>query len=660
MRVFYKAVLVLLAVFWLSSCKDNAGDPEKTYNIFGYVMNSDDVPIEGATVVIFKGDKVYKSDTTDENGRFELNGLSAEFASYSVKISADNYQSKELSGLIKDFLEDKFEDGFTVKLQKISEEDDDCCGQLRIKTVKKGTDMPLARAEVKLISGDKIIAIKSSGDDGFAIFDSLCSGKHFIRIALADYLVIEDYIVMGNCDTISAEFQMKLKSDEDCCNNSAFFTIKDKDGTPLNQVNVLFRKSGAVKYQDKSDSDGRVSIKEICKGEYSVLVELEGYKAQEFNIEFDCDMEKEKVIELQKNDSDDCCNNKMKVLVKKNDSDDLINGAKLILWQNGKMVYHSYSDDGFAVIDNICKGKYVAELVKEGFKGLEWTVEFECDKVLEFEKSMTEKADDPCCGKAVIVVKDYETGELLNNVEVKITFNGTHKIAKTDNEGKVVFEELCKGKHWIRVAANNYQVIEEDIYIESCDKVVEVLVKLKPKNSDDCCKNQLKFTIKNDKGELLTNVQIKISKGSDIVATLKTNNGYASSDKKLCKGTYAIRIFIEGYDVMEFVVELNNCDEVLEFSKTLSAKEKCCDAWTKVIVFDNDSKELLNGVKIRIWMDGELVQTLYTEDGWVKFTDLCEGKYGFDIIHESYKSIEWNYEVKCGKEIVFEKGLTKK
>lgn len=655
-RIFYILFALIFTLMFTQSCKETATTPDNTYSFSGFVFDSDNNPIENALVeIIDLESKVLYTTNTSEIGKFEFKTVSQDALEMQMRISAEGFKTQIKSA--NDFMKDNKPTNIEVKLSK-QQEDDDCCGVLNIKVVKFESDVVLENAEVKLTKDGEVIATIKTDANGMAQFTKLCEGKHFIRIALDGYKVIEDYKIMGDCDTLNAEFGLKVSENNDCCNSNAIFTIKDQDGNLLKNVTVLFRRNGVVKYEGKTNDNGKLTIDNICKGEYSLLIKLDSYKSQEFVLEFDCSVSVEKSITMIKNNDVECCNNIIKVNVKDSLNGNALEGVKLILWQDGKMIHYAYSKDGFVAIDGICKGKYVAELYHESYKSIEWVVEFDCQKTLEFNKVILKKEGTDCCGKSIIVVKNYETGEVIKNADVKITFNNTSKTTKTDDNGKAYFDGLCKGKHWIRVSIDGFDVVEDYLYIENCENTVDKLVKLKAKNNQDCCDNQLKFTIKDEDGNLLSNVQIKIMKGGAVITTLTTQNGTAATDKNLCKGEYSIRIAREGYNVMEYGVSLN-CNDVKEFTKTLTKKVECCTAWAKVFVYDNDDKSALNGAKVKIYKNGTLLKTLTVENGYVKFENLCEGKHGFDIIADGYKSIEWSYEIKCNNDNVFEKFLIK-
>ncbi|MBX3044339.1 MAG: carboxypeptidase regulatory-like domain-containing protein [Candidatus Kapabacteria bacterium] len=658
MKLYFFLILSALMLIFVQSCTDNTTSPDKSFTFSGFVYDADDNPIVEASVeIIDESEKVKYNTKTNAEGEFSFSAVNIDFETYRLRISADGFKTMIKSP--NDFLKDGKSENLNIKLSKLSE-DDDCCGVISFVVKKNDSDDLLSGAEVKLSNKDGIIDTKKTSDDGKVEFTELCEGKFFYRIALDGFKVLEGYKEIGKCDTVEVAVELikKQEEEETCCNNSADFLIKDESGNPLKSVKVLFRRDGAVKYEGYSDESGKLKITDICKGKYSVLIKQEGFASQELDLEFDCEQNLEKAVVLKKNSEEPCCDNILKVSIKEAGSGNPINDAKLILWQNGKMIYYGYSKDGIAAIDGICKGKYTAEIVIDGYKSIEWSIEFDCKQTIEIIKELQKKEGSDCCGKAFIYIKDNKSGNPIANAEVKVTFDGKNRILKTDENGKVVFEELCIGKHFIRVAHSDYKVSEDYFYIESCDKPVEKDIKLQGKEGDDCCNNQMKFEINDKDGNLLNNVQIKIIKEKSIVTTLKTQNGTAASDKQLCKGNYVVMIYHESYDVLEFEVYLD-CNEVKEFNKILTKKDVCCDAWAKVWVTDFDTKKALNGSKVRIWKDGKLIETLTVEDGYVKFTNLCEGKYAFDVTYDGYKGQEWNSEIKCKQDNVFEKQMKK-
>lgn len=659
MKKFLHLILMFAVITLIfASCKDTTTNPVSENIISGIIADELDAPIENALVELLGAEeKVISNTKTNENGEFSFTVSGNDYKNFSLRVSFEGYQT--LNYTVSEFLKDNQKpNNMKLKLNKLQEQDD-CCGQLTITVKKFETDQVISGAKVKISKENKNFDILTTNDNGKVTWNKLCSGTYWVRISKDNFQVLEkEFIIEGDCDTLSFEYGIKPEENSNCCNNIAKFTINDAEGKGIKGARVLLRISGQVKYEGSANEDGKVVIDGICKGKYSVIIKYEGYVSQEVDLEFNCEQTIEKTVKLDKV-AEKCCNNTFKILVKDSKTGNPIKESKVALWQEGKMVYYAYTNqEGYAEINNICQGKYGVSIIREGYTGIEWQVEFECEKVLSFEKSITPKANTDCCGIASFVVKDYNTGLPIKNAEVKVQTGNTYKILKTDENGFVKFTELCIGSYWVRVAYEGYQVMEEDFKIESCEKQVEMTLKIKPKENSDCCNNQIKFVVKDAEGNLLTNVQIKLVKGGSIITTLKTQNGLATTDKNICKGSYGVRIYLEGYDVIEY--ELNvDCNQVIEQSKVLTKKSICCEAWAKVFVFDNESKQALNGAKVKIWKGGQLLKTLTVENGYVKFTGLCEGEYGFDVVMEGYKSIEFGANIKCNQENIFEKGLIK-
>jgi 5-hydroxyisourate hydrolase-like protein (transthyretin family) len=265
-----------------------------------------------------------------------------------------------------------------------------------------------------------------------------------------------------------------------------------------------------------------------------------------------------------------------------------------------------------------------------------------------------------CCGILKLTVIDKTTNTPIANAEVKITRtdNNFLEIKKTGNTGEVEFTKLCMGKYWVRVAGENYKVVEDYVYIENCDKAVEKTIKLESKNNTECCDNNINFIVKDAEGNPLTGVKIKLIQSNTIKKTLETQNGTASTGKIMCKGSYKIVMMKESYKTIEFETSVD-CSEDITIDKKLEGGI-CCDAQIKISVQDAENEEVLNGAKVKLWKDGKIEREGTVENGYVWFKELCEGKYGISIMHEGYNGMEFQYEISCKNDNYLVKKLSKK
>jgi hypothetical protein len=90
---------------------------------------------------------------------------------------------------------------------------------------------------------------------------------------------------------------------------------------------------------------------------------------------------------------------------------------------------------------------------------------------------------------------------------------------------------------------------------------------------------------------------------------------------------------------------------VKEIVKELTAKSggDCCDGSIALQIKDIETRENIDDVKVRLWMNGKKIAEKYTTNGYVKFEELCDAKYGIDLIREGYETKEFHVELECNE-----------
>ena len=603
-------------------------------------------PVNGAKVLLRRNGITKYEGTAGDNGLVTIDGICK--GEYSVLIKREGFASQEMG--IEFDCEQTVEKSIVLKKAEV-----ECCNNNVKFTIKDESGNAVKGAKVYLRIMGVIRYDGTANDDGVLVIDGICKGAYSVLIKYEGF-VSQELEVTFSCEQ-SLEKNVVLKKNDDCCDNIAKFTVKDESGNPVKDAKVYLRRNGAVKYDGVANNDlGIITIDGICNGEYSVLIKAEGFVSQEFNIAFECGKTVEKSVVMKKAEVE-CCNNILKMVIK-DENGNPIKGARVWLRKNGVTKYEGTANEsGLVAIDGICKGDYSALVKYEGYVAQEIAIGFDCEQTVD-KTVVLKKAEVECCNNILKMVIKDESGNPIKGARVLLRRNGVTKYDGTANEsGLAAIDGICKGEYSALVKYEGYVAQEIAIGFD-CEQTVDKTVVLK-KTEVECCNNMIKFNITDNEGNPLNNVQIKLTRGGAVKATMTTNgDGYASSDKNLCKGEYGVRIYREGYKVIEYEVNFD-CEQTIEHTKKLTKNEVCCTAWAKVLPFDSETKAALNGAKVRIWKNGDLVNTLTVENGYVKFTNLCEGNYGFDIIYDGYKSIEWSAEIKCNYENIFEKAMNK-
>jgi hypothetical protein len=263
--------------------------------------------------------------------------------------------------------------------------------------------------------------------------------------------------------------------------------------------------------------------------------------------------------------------------------------------------------------------------------------------------SITLELNEGCCVTAKLTILDPDN-EPLENVQVQLRNDmETLKKGKSNDNGIIEFDGICKGEFEFRISKDGYKVIEKVIEFNNCDETYEFEYKLQSNDDEDCCESAFIFKPTNEDGEILKGTKVYIYKNGKIIEDPVVKEGKAVVDG-LCEGEYVIVYKNEKYENKEVVVELG-CDEEKTVEHTLTkSDDDCCDAILKFLVKDVKSKEYLSGASVTLKLGNDVIfeNRKTINDGYVIEDGLCKGEYTVIIEMDGYKTIEttWNVE-KC-------------
>ena len=633
----------LVTVLLFMSCKEDQpskpSDMDISYST--NLIDSRDNPVINAIVNIHETDKsdVIATDTSDEDGFISFDKISVPTENITFSISHPLYNSLNLN---YSDIDNKKNGSVTLEDKK------DCCGSIEL-TIKDKDGNVLKNVEVKVRQNKELLKKGTSDENGKVKFEGLCLEEYNLRLALDGYKVIEETINIENCDdTKLIDFKMiSTQSDEDtCCDGVFIFKPKDKDGNILNGTKVYIYKDGKV-IEDPLVENGSAVQDSLCEGKYTIVYKLDGYENKEVQVEIGCDEEKTLEHTLEK--KSDCCDGKVKIIVK-DDKGNVLKNAAVRLWKGKNKLTELKTDaNGYIEFKELCESnEYSISIFADGFEEFEFGFDLACNKELSFEKKLTTKED--CCDAILkFIVKDNKTKSSLEDAKITLKLNGKVILEKklTDSEGEFLAKELCIGNYTVIIEKDGYKRIETSWKIENCDTFQETF-SMEP--ISDCCNGKVKITVKDENGNVLKGVTVRLWKGSKQLTELKTDaNGYIEF-KELCESNeYSISILSEEYEGQEFKFEIG-CDKELTFEKKLKVKSDCCDAILKFIVKDSKTKSALEGAKITLKLNGKVIfeKKATDKEGEFLAKELCKGKYTVIIEKDGYNRIEtsWNIE-KC-------------
>jgi hypothetical protein len=592
-------------------------------------------------VKITRNGQVEAYGKTGDNGKISFGNFCV--GEYNLRISYEGYKVIETKFTLGEA--DTLNETFLMQLY----EKENCCSQVNVLVKEDGSGNVIANAQVKLarVGGD--YKIQNSNDNGKTSFNDVCDGVYWLRIAKDGYQTKEqDGITFDGCDT--TDVTIILKKVQDCC---GFFGLAVKDsatGDKLPGVSVKISKEGWAGATKTTGDNGTVTFGELCPGKYWARIVKDGYKVIEDDFTItECDTI-EWNLNLVKQATDTCCDNKI-ITVVKNGEGQVQANAKVKLMKGGQIVtYKITGDDGKVTFENLCTGTYSVYILKEGYATKEYSYgEITCHQTKDATVVITSTQN--CCGYFNPLVLDSATGNALQGASIKLTKEGwAGAIKTTGDNGKTYFGELCPGKYYVRISKDNYKVIETYFTITLCD-TLKPEYKLQVLSKDTCCDNKLIFYPKDSESKLIINgAVVKLWKGGQIVKTLTIANGDPAKFYELCTGTYGISVSAEGYTGKEANYTFT-CSQIKEeiLYLTKNQQDTCCDNVLKINVKEAETDNYLSGATVKLYKGSTLVTYKTTGDnGQVVFENLCSGSYSIKVMRDGYNTKEFAVgEITC-------------
>ncbi len=271
---------------------------------------------------------------------------------------------------------------------------------------------------------------------------------------------------------------------------------------------------------------------------------------------------------------------------------------------------------------------------------------------------------DSCC-KGILTVHIYELeddgddGDEVEKVENgKVKLFAGDKLIETISftNGKAMFDGVCEDEYLISVSADEFETKQIE-YAHPCNETVEKEVfLLEEDDNEDCCGLIQVCAVDSKTGNPINDVEIKLSSKDKII-----EKKYTSSDdscvefEDLCEDDYWVRIYKDGYEVIEHDFELEECDTI-KIEKELVAKtdEPCDTAKLKVKVKDTKTEQYVKNVPVYIYQGDKLIREGNTGDlGYKLFEELtAPGTYTAVVkTTDNYEGGEFTYTFDECKEI---------
>ncbi|MCB2205783.1 carboxypeptidase regulatory-like domain-containing protein [bacterium] len=513
-----------------------------------HVKNTAGEKLQNIPVVIKKDGVIVQDPRTDENGKAVEDGLCP--GVYTFRIATETYKVYEGTFTINTSCE-------PVEMTAVLEPKAEVCcdGKLTV-TVKDPQGQFIMGATVRLWKNGVKIAETTTSGNGIAVFEDLCGGKYGVGIVKEGWTGREfNFNINESCDPVSETVVMEQVG---CCQGVFTLIVRDANNNPVQNAKVLVRKGSQVIEDPRTDANGKIIVDGLCKGEYNYRVSKEGYKVVEgvFAINENCDpVTKEVTLESV---TPECCSGVLTVTALDPQSQPIA-GATVRLWHNGAMLRSAQTNaSGIAVFDSLCTGGYGVDVSKDGWTEREFEIGIgeNCEPVAK----TVVMEQQPCCeGVLTLVVRDGNNNPVQNAKVLVRKGSQVIEDPRTDANGKIIVDGLCKGEYNYRVSKEGYKVVEGEFSINSsCDPVTKEVIL---ETESVCCSGVLTVTAVDSSSTPVQGATVKLWKNGVVIESTQTGpNGQAVFDG-LCKGEYGVDVMKSGFNNREFGFAINaNCD----------------------------------------------------------------------------------------------------
>lgn len=540
-------------------------------------------PLSGAMVRL-TGNGEDRTATTDDSGEATFTNVPA--GSYTVQASLDGYNTNTTNVTVVS--EQTAVATVTLGRQK---------SHVTI-TVSDGAN-PLSGATVRLTgNGESRTAYTNAYGD--VVFSDLPTGTYTVEASKDSYETVsqEVTVVSDQTDTVTIALT-KL----------ATINIRVTDGTnTLSGVTISVTVNGQV-ITKTTNSQGLATFKLPSFNSYDFTLTKEGYHT--------------KTITRWVNDGTELSTESLtrqtgNAAITVTDRTNPLSGATIRLTGNGEDRSATTNDTGEASFTDVPTGTYTFEASKDGYTN------GTADVIISYGNTATATIALRQIVDATITVKDYDTGELINDATVSVTVNGQVIKKTTDEAGIATFTQIPAGYYTFIVIKAGYSTSSLSTTISG---QTETITLIRPKG-------QITITVKGTDGQPISGVTVStmVELGGEMQPVTKTTdtNGIALFTE-LPTHVYTFTATKAGY--------VSNTTEVI----VLGAQQKAgtitlspSPGNAEITVTDGTSP--LSGATVSVTVNGQEQTVNTATNGVATFTGIPTGTYTFTATMSGYNS----------------------
>jgi hypothetical protein len=454
---------------------------------------------------------------------------------------------------------------------------DECCARLVVAVNAGNANAPIEGVEVALRKGSttEVVQTKVTDANGIASFGDVCNGEYNLRLVKDGYNVSErGNIAIDGCDTTEVSVPMLTRAIEPgdtCCDSWLRIIPTGENGGPLAGAQVRLTGANGFTRTLESTLDG-ATFRELCRGEYGIRIQRDGYKVKETSVEIGCGVEKIERIALVReggDPTDTCCLARLMIGARDASSDEFLNGATVKLWRGGAIVRTLTMVGRPVIFENLCEGSYGYSIHKEGYRPVEGDARVSCNSIEEIWREMqADGSGGDCCNNpALIRLLDSESRQPVANANVKLLLaNGTALTSRSNGDGVARFEKLCVGQYVLVAEREGYRPLEMRMGV-TCGEMSEVtgVMVRTGEPGDTCCNATLRLRVIEEApgtnaGIPVMGAHVIIKKGNQVISQGVTDREGYYSRGELCGFTeYGIVIEKDGYQRRALEFNIREC-----------------------------------------------------------------------------------------------------
>ena len=254
-------------------------------------------------------------------------------------------------------------------------------------------------------------------------------------------------------------------------------------------------------------------------------------------------------------------------------------------------------------------------------------------------------ASTDCCHAVINVAVQDTNGHGISGAAVSL--NGTTTdgatVARgpetTTDGGATAFRELCPGRYELHAVKDGYVTTSKVVELTCNDTVRTEMVlhsSAATTTTSDCHSGRITLVVTDSATHAaLTGGSASLYHNGHLISTKEL--GSSAVWDGLETGAYSFSITHDGYTSFETTIDTLTCNEQRTVNRTMSATaHDCCSGVVELTATDAGTGHALSGTVVTITQNGVTHTATSTDNGAVRFGDLCEGGYRIVTHHDGY------------------------